>query len=150
MNVTAVVFDEPARASPAQGQGWPVSRARRLRQTLHPLAPLLGAGAHSAPAGPRLGSQGEGRHAAFLAISGTVVVGDRDSLLRPLLISGRTGLPRLAGFIGVMGGVSAVGIIGRFLSPVVPRGPRHTAALREPAATRSQVRQLNHCPTHWS
>jgi len=42
-----------------------------------------------------------------------------DNFLRPMLISGRSELPTLAVFIGVMGGLSAFGFIGLFLGPIV-------------------------------
>ena len=42
-----------------------------------------------------------------------------DNFLKPLLISGRSPLPTLAVFIGVLGGLAAFGMIGLFLGPVV-------------------------------
>jgi predicted PurR-regulated permease PerM len=42
-----------------------------------------------------------------------------DNILRPVLISGRAEVPTLAVFIGVMGGISAFGLIGVFLGPIV-------------------------------
>ncbi len=42
-----------------------------------------------------------------------------DNFLKPILISGRTVLPTLAVFIGVLGGLAAFGLIGLFLGPVV-------------------------------
>ena len=50
---------------------------------------------------------------------GVVVVGAVDNVLRPILISGRTEVPTLAVFIGVMGGLSAFGFIGLFLGPII-------------------------------
>ena len=48
-----------------------------------------------------------------------VVISSVDNFLKPLLISGRTVLPTLAVFIGVLGGLAAFGMIGLFLGPVV-------------------------------
>ena len=48
-----------------------------------------------------------------------VIVSSVDNFLKPLLISGRTVLPTLAVFIGVLGGLAAFGLIGLFLGPVV-------------------------------
>jgi predicted PurR-regulated permease PerM len=48
-----------------------------------------------------------------------VVVSSVDNFLKPLLISGRTVLPTVAVFIGVLGGLAAFGIIGLFVGPVV-------------------------------
>ena len=58
-------------------------------------------------------------HATFLTAWSLLVVGSVDNFLRPMLISGRSELPTLAVFIGVMGGLSAFGFIGLFLGPIV-------------------------------
>ena len=47
------------------------------------------------------------------------VVSSVDNFLKPILISGRSPLPTLAVFIGVLGGLAAFGLIGLFLGPVV-------------------------------
>jgi predicted PurR-regulated permease PerM len=47
------------------------------------------------------------------------VVALADNLLRPMLISGRTEVPTLAVFIGVLGGLAAFGLVGMFLGPLV-------------------------------
>jgi predicted PurR-regulated permease PerM len=86
---------------------------------LFALIPLIGTIILWGPAALYLASQGEVGHAAFLAIWGGVVVSLVDNFLRPMLISGRTEVPTLAVFIGVMGGLSAFGFIGLFLGPIV-------------------------------
>lgn len=48
-----------------------------------------------------------------------VVVSSVDNFLKPMLISGKSPLPTLAVFIGVIGGLAAFGLIGLFLGPVV-------------------------------
>ena len=48
-----------------------------------------------------------------------VVVSSVDNFIKPLLISGRSPLPTLAVFIGVLGGLAAFGLIGLFVGPVV-------------------------------
>jgi predicted PurR-regulated permease PerM len=58
-------------------------------------------------------------HATFLTAWSLLVVGSVDNFLRPMLISGRSELPTLAVFIGVMGGLSAFGFIGLFFGPIV-------------------------------
>lgn len=63
-------------------------------------------------------AQGRYGTATVLAVFG-VVVSTVDNFLKPLLISGRTVVPTLAVFIGVIGGLSAFGVIGLFLGPVV-------------------------------
>lgn len=56
---------------------------------------------------------------AFLLAWGTLIVGVADNLLRPLLISGRSEVPTLAVFVGVLGGLAAFGMVGMFLGPLV-------------------------------
>jgi predicted PurR-regulated permease PerM len=48
-----------------------------------------------------------------------VIVSSVDNFIKPLLISGRSTLPTLAVFIGVLGGLAAFGLVGLFLGPVV-------------------------------
>lgn len=55
----------------------------------------------------------------FLAAWGAILVSSVDNFLKPLLISGRAEVPTLAVFIGVLGGLSAFGLVGMFLGPVV-------------------------------
>ena len=55
----------------------------------------------------------------FLLVWGTLIVGLADNLLRPLLISGRSHVPTLAVFVGVLGGLAAFGMVGMFIGPVV-------------------------------
>jgi predicted PurR-regulated permease PerM len=57
--------------------------------------------------------------AIFLAAWGVVLVSSADNFLKPALIGGRAEVPTLAVFIGVIGGLSAFGLIGMFLGPVV-------------------------------
>ena len=56
---------------------------------------------------------------AGLAVWGAVVVSQIDNLLRPLVISSATRIPYLLVLFGVLGGISAFGLIGLFLGPVV-------------------------------
>jgi predicted PurR-regulated permease PerM len=70
------------------------------------------------PAVIALATRGDYSEAAILLACG-LVVSSVDNFLKPLLISGRSPLPTLAVFIGVLGGLAAFGIIGLFLGPVV-------------------------------
>ncbi len=54
-----------------------------------------------------------------LAVWGVVVVSQIDNLLRPLLISSVTRIPYLLVLFGVLGGISAFGLIGLFLGPII-------------------------------
>jgi predicted PurR-regulated permease PerM len=62
---------------------------------------------------------GRGGAALFLFVWGALIVGLADNLLRPLLISGRTEVPTLAVFVGVLGGLAAFGLVGMFLGPLL-------------------------------
>ncbi len=55
----------------------------------------------------------------FLLLWGALIVGVADNVLRPFLISGRSQVPTLAVFVGVLGGLAAFGMVGMFLGPVV-------------------------------
>lgn len=62
----------------------------------------------------------QGRYGQAIAILVVgVVVSSVDNFLKPILISGRSPLPTLAVFIGVIGGLAAFGLIGLFVGPVV-------------------------------
>jgi len=54
-----------------------------------------------------------------LAAWGALVVSQIDNLLRPLVISNATRIPYLLVLFGVLGGISAFGLIGLFLGPMV-------------------------------
>ncbi len=86
---------------------------------LFALIPLVGTALVWIPGVASLAVQGDYGHAVFLAAWGVLVVGSVDNFLRPMLISGRSELPTLAVFIGVMGGLSSFGFIGLFLGPIV-------------------------------
>ncbi|MBI3782138.1 MAG: AI-2E family transporter, partial [Deltaproteobacteria bacterium] len=62
---------------------------------------------------------GEAVRAVILIVWGTVVVGTVDNLLRPLIIGGRTEIPTLILFFGILGGLQAYGFFGLFLAPAV-------------------------------
>jgi predicted PurR-regulated permease PerM len=55
----------------------------------------------------------------FLLVWGTLIVGLADNMLRPVLIAGRSEVPTLAVFVGVLGGLTAFGMVGMFLGPLV-------------------------------
>ena len=71
------------------------------------------------PAALWLLATGRGGAALFLFIWGILIVGLADNLLRPMLISGRTEVPTLAVFVGVLGGLAAFGLVGMFLGPLL-------------------------------
>ena len=81
------------------------------------------------PAGPTLVWAGaalwlflQGHHGSALGMTvwGLLLVSSIDNVLRPLLISGGpTRIPFLLVFFGVLGGLTAFGILGLFLGPVL-------------------------------
>ena len=83
------------------------------------LVPIVGTALVWVPAVLYLAAQGDHGQAVFLTAWSVLVVGSVDNFLRPLLISGRTELPTLAVFVGVMGGLSSFGFIGLFIGPIV-------------------------------
>ena len=50
---------------------------------------------------------------------GILLIHPADNLIRPLLISNATSMPILLIMFGVLGGMSAFGLIGLFLGPVI-------------------------------
>ncbi len=62
--------------------------------------------------------QGSYGQAIALLVVG-VIVSSVDNFIKPMLISGRSPLPTLAVFIGVLGGLAAFGLIGLFVGPIV-------------------------------
>jgi predicted PurR-regulated permease PerM len=57
--------------------------------------------------------------ALFLLIWGAAAVGGIDNVIRPLVIGGRTRIPTVILFFGILGGLRVYGILGLFLAPVV-------------------------------
>ncbi len=55
----------------------------------------------------------------FFLAWGVLVAGSADNFLRPALVSGRAEIGALTAFFGVIGGLSAFGLVGLFLGPVV-------------------------------
>jgi predicted PurR-regulated permease PerM len=83
------------------------------------LIPVVGTGLVWIPGAAYLALHGDYAYAGFLTLWSVIVVGAVDNFLRPVLISGKTEVPTLAVFLGVMGGLSAFGFIGLFLGPIV-------------------------------
>jgi predicted PurR-regulated permease PerM len=50
---------------------------------------------------------------------GTIVIGSVDNFIRPLVIGGRTQIPTVFLFFGILGGLQAYGFLGMFLGPAV-------------------------------
>jgi len=66
-----------------------------------------------------LGLVGEYGRAIIMLIWGTVGIGTADNIIRPLVIGGRTEIPTVFLFFGILGGLQAYGFIGMFLGPAI-------------------------------
>jgi predicted PurR-regulated permease PerM len=62
---------------------------------------------------------GEYGRAAIMFAWGTLGIGTADNVIRPLVIGGRTQIPTVFLFFGILGGLQAYGFIGMFLGPAV-------------------------------
>lgn len=83
------------------------------------LVPVVGTSLVWGPAVIVLFAQGRTGAAIFLLLWGIILVGSVDNFLRPLVISGQSGVPTLLVFAGVLGGLSGFGGVGLFLGPLV-------------------------------
>lgn len=57
--------------------------------------------------------------AGIMTAWGILVIGSADNFIRPLIIGGRTQIPTVFLFFGILGGLQAYGFIGMFLGPAV-------------------------------
>jgi predicted PurR-regulated permease PerM len=57
--------------------------------------------------------------AVILLVWGVVVVSSADNVIRPLIIGGRTRIPTVFLFFGILGGLQAYGFLGIFLGPAL-------------------------------
>jgi predicted PurR-regulated permease PerM len=83
------------------------------------LLPLGGAALVWIPCVIYLAFTGAWVRALILLVYGSVIVSSVDNVLRPLIVGGRTKLPTLFLFFGILGGLKAYGFLGIFLGPVV-------------------------------
>lgn len=81
--------------------------------------PIVGPFLIYLPAGLILIATGSPIKGTLLIVIGTVAVSQIDNILRPLLISGKTGMHTMLLFISIMGGVSMFGLLGIVLGPVI-------------------------------
>jgi predicted PurR-regulated permease PerM len=83
------------------------------------IVPLVGTALVWIPAVIVLLVQGRMWAALFMALWSIGLVTSVDNVIKPLVVSGRAGLPTLAVFLGLIGGLAAFGAIGTFLGPVI-------------------------------
>jgi len=80
--------------------------------------PIVGSALVWVPAAAYLALTGETVSAAGLATWGVLAIGGADNILRPILISGGTGLPLPLMMLGALGGLIAFGFLGLVLGPL--------------------------------
>ena len=83
------------------------------------VVPLVGTAIVWVPGVLVLLAQGRTWAALFLAAWSLGLVTSVDNVIKPLVVSGRAGLPTFAVFLGLVGGLAAFGAIGMFLGPVI-------------------------------
>lgn len=83
------------------------------------LLPIGGTAFVWLPGSAALALQGRTGAAIFLFVWGAVAVGAVDNVLKPLLIKGGGELNTLVVFLGVFGGLTAFGLLGVFIGPIV-------------------------------
>jgi predicted PurR-regulated permease PerM len=81
--------------------------------------PIVGTAIVLVPAIAYLATLGIWWKTIFLLVWGVAIAGSADNFLRPLLISGRSEIGTLAAFVGAVGGLTAFGLVGLFLGPVI-------------------------------
>ncbi|HXW61551.1 MAG TPA: AI-2E family transporter [Candidatus Acidoferrales bacterium] len=81
--------------------------------------PVVGSALIWVPMAISLFVAGQWGRAIVLVICCSVIVGLVDNLVRPLFISGRAAMSGLVIFISVLGGISAFGLLGVVLGPIV-------------------------------
>jgi predicted PurR-regulated permease PerM len=83
------------------------------------VVPFVGTALVWVPAVLVLLAQGRTWAAIFFLIWSIGLVASVDNVIKPLVVSGRAGLPTFAVFLGLLGGLAAFGAIGMFLGPVI-------------------------------
>jgi len=83
------------------------------------LIPFFGAALIWLPASIGLALEGHMARGILLAAFCAIVVGMVDNVVRPWFISGRSRVSGLLVFVGVLGGISAFGMLGLVLGPIV-------------------------------
>jgi predicted PurR-regulated permease PerM len=81
--------------------------------------PILGPFLIYIPAGIILILNGAYVKGVIILIIGTVVVSQVDNFLRPMLVSGKTGMHTMLMFISMIGGASLFGLLGVVLGPFI-------------------------------
>lgn len=83
------------------------------------LQPIGGSAVVWLPCALYLGFAGSWTKGIILIAYGTLIISGIDNVIKPLIIGGRTKLPTLFLFFGILGGLQAYGFLGIFLGPVL-------------------------------
>lgn len=86
---------------------------------LSSLIPVLGTALVWAPVAIWLLLSGSPAEAVLVTLSGLLVIGMIDNLIRPILVGRDTGIPDWIVLISTLGGISTIGISGIILGPVI-------------------------------
>lgn len=86
---------------------------------LSSLQPIGGAALVWLPCALYLGFSGSWIKGAILIGYGVLIISSVDNIIKPIIIGGRTKLPTLFLFFGILGGLQTYGFLGIFLGPVV-------------------------------
>jgi len=99
--------------------GMPFSFFLACASALFSLQPIGGAALVWLPCALYLGFTGSWIKAIILIGYGALIISGVDNIIKPLIIGGRTKLPTLFLFFGILGGLQTYGFLGIFLGPVV-------------------------------
>lgn len=81
--------------------------------------PIVGPSLIYIPAGLILILTGSSIKGILLIVIGTIIVSQIDNLLRPMLVSGKTGMHTMLLFISILGGIYVFGLLGIVLGPFI-------------------------------
>jgi predicted PurR-regulated permease PerM len=87
--------------------------------SLFSILPVLGSALVWVPAVIYLAATGQYPQAIGVLLFCSIVVGQIDNILRPMLIGRDTQMPELLIFFGTLGGISLFGVFGFILGPIV-------------------------------
>ncbi|MDE1918264.1 MAG: AI-2E family transporter [Sphingomonadales bacterium] len=99
--------------------GVPTALLWGLLMGLASLLPAVGTGIVWVPMALYLLAIGEIAHGVIVVVSGLIVIGMADNMLRPILVGRDTGLPDYVVLVTTLGGIATFGLSGIVIGPVV-------------------------------
>jgi len=109
----------PAARPRVLGRRAAVARAVRALALVAAMVPVVGVLLVWGPAAIYLAITADVTTTVLFVLWNALVVGGIDNVLRPMLVSGRTGLPLPLMLLGALGGLAAFGFLGLVLGPLV-------------------------------